>query len=257
MREENLAAAEGGEVAVIRHGMAAVNAARVVPTATGDQIVARQILFGTHSLLTSWLPRYKIRTDFCDLTKPESLTKVATQNCQVVYRETPVDPTMELIDLRAIRQLVDRLNEARAEAAKICIVVDNTFAPPYRQRPLQHGVDIVVHSLTKDVGGFGTEMRGAVIGPGTYCNLLMLYRKDFGGVLSPKNAWPLLVYGLPTLAAADDKPAEKRDGGGGMFAKVRRVVYPGLAAFAQRELAYPQMTTLDGSFAPATCGILN
>ena len=201
MREENLAAAEGGEVAVIRHGMAAVNAARVVPTATGDQIVARQILFGTHSLLTGWLPRYKIRTDFCDLTKPESLTKVATQNCQVVYRETPVDPTMELSDLRAIRQLVDRLNEARAEAAKIRIVVDNTFAPPYRQWPLQRGVDIVVHSLMKDVGGFGTEMRGAVIGPGTYCNLLMLYRKDFGGVLSPKNAWPILVYGLPTLAA--------------------------------------------------------
>jgi cystathionine beta-lyase/cystathionine gamma-synthase len=200
-REENLAAAEGGEVAVIRHGMAAVNAARVVPTATGDQIVARQILFGTHSLLTSWLPRYKIRTDFCDLTKPESLTKVATQNCHVAYRETPVDPTMELIDLRAIRQLVDRLNEARAEAAKIRIVVDNTFAPPYRQRPLQHGVDIVVHSLTKDVGGFGTEMRGAVIGPGTYCNLLMPHRKDFGGVLSPKNAWPILVYRLPTLAA--------------------------------------------------------
>ena len=194
-------AAACGEVAVIRHGMAAVNAARVVPTATGDQIVARQILFGTPSLLTSRLPRYKIRTDFCDLTKPESLTKVATQNCQVVYRETPVNPTMELSDLRAIRQLVDRLNEARAEAAKICIVVDNTFAPPYRQWPLQHGVDIVVHSLTKDVGGFGTEMRGAVIGPGTYCNLLMLYRKDFGGVLSPKNAWPILVYGLPTLAA--------------------------------------------------------
>jgi cystathionine beta-lyase/cystathionine gamma-synthase len=88
--------------------------------------VARQILFGTHSLLTSWLPRYKIRTDFCDLTKPESLTKVAMQNCHVAYRETPVDPTMELIDLRAIRQLVDRLNEARAEAAKIRIVVDNS-----------------------------------------------------------------------------------------------------------------------------------
>jgi methionine-gamma-lyase len=180
MREENLAAAEGGEVAVIRYGMAAVNAARVVPTATGDQIVARQILFGTHSLLTSWLPRYKIRTDFCDLTKPESLTKVATQNCQVVYRETPVNPTMELIDLRATRQLVDRLNEARAEAAKIRIVVDNTFVPPYRQWALQHGVDIVVHSLTKDVGGFGTEMRGAVIGPGTYCNLLMLFPRIRG-----------------------------------------------------------------------------
>jgi Cys/Met metabolism PLP-dependent enzyme len=119
--------------------------------------------------------RYKIRTHFCDLTKPESLTKVATQNCQVVYR-----PRYGFSPLPRVPRY---------------------FRPALPPWPLQHGVDIVVHSLTKDVGGFGTEMRGAVIGPGTYCNLLMLYRKDFGGVLSPKNARPILVCGLPTLAA--------------------------------------------------------
>jgi methionine-gamma-lyase len=81
------------------------------------------------------------------------------------------------------------------------MVVKNTFATPYCQRPLQHGVDIVVHSLTKDVGGLGTEMGAAVIGSGTYFNLLILYRKDFGGVLLPKNAWPILVCGLPAPAA--------------------------------------------------------
>ena len=78
--------------------------------------------------------------------------------------------------------------------------MDNTFSTPYCQRPLEHGVDLVVHSLTKDIGGFGTQMGGAVIGANEYFNLLMLYRKDFGGVLSPTNAWPILVYGLPTLA---------------------------------------------------------
>jgi methionine-gamma-lyase len=255
MLEENLAAAEGGEVAVtFATGMAAVSGALGVLTATGDQIVAHQILYGcTHSLLTSWLPRYKIRTDFCDLTKPESLAKAATENCRVVYLETPVNPTMELIDLRAIRQVVDRLNEGRPETEKIRVVVDNTFATPYCQRPLQHGVDIVVHSLTKDIGGFGTEMGGAVIGSSTYFNLLMLYRKDFGGVLSPKNAWPILVYGLPTLAARmvnQQKSAMQVAEFLLRQPKVRRVVYPGLANFAQRELAHRQMTTPDGSFAP-------
>ena len=255
MLEENLAAAEGGEVAVtFATGMAAVSGALGVLTATGDQIVAHQILYGcTHSLLTSWLPRYKIHTDFCDLTKPESLAKVATKNCRVVYLETPVNPTMELIDLRAIRQVVDRLNEGRPEPEKMRIVVDNTFATPYCQRPLEHGVDIVVHSLTKDIGGFGTEMGGAVIAAGTYFNHLMLYRKDFGGVLSPKSAWPILVYGLPTLAARmvnQQKSAMQVAEFLLRQPKVRRVVYPGLANFAQRELAHRQMTTPDGSFAP-------
>jgi methionine-gamma-lyase len=85
--EENLAATEGGEVAVtFATGMAAVSGALGVLTATGDQIVARQTLYGcTHSLLTSWLPRHKICTNFCDLTKPESLAKVATKNRRVLY----------------------------------------------------------------------------------------------------------------------------------------------------------------------------
>jgi methionine-gamma-lyase len=138
-----------------------------------------------------------------------------------------VNPTMERIDLRAIRQVVGRLNEGRAEAEKICIVVDNTFATPYCQRPLEHGVDIIVHSLTKDIGGFGTEMGGTVIGFGTY--LLMLYRKDFGGVLSPKNAWPILVYGLPPLAARMVNQEKSAIAGGGIFAAAARGAACGLS----------------------------
>ena len=73
-------------------------------------------------------------------------------------------------------------------------MVESTFATPYCQRPSLHGVDIVVHSLRQDLGGFGTEIVAAVIRSGTYCNLLILYRKDFGGVLAPKNARPILVF---------------------------------------------------------------
>jgi cystathionine beta-lyase/cystathionine gamma-synthase len=257
MLEENLAVAEGGEIAVaFATGMAAISAALGILTAACDQIVAHRVLYGcTHSLMTNWLPRYKIRTDFCDLTEPESLFNVATKNCRVVYFETPVNPTMELIDMKAVREVVDRLNAGRPEAEKIRIVVDNTFATPYCQRPLEHGVDLVLHSLTKDIGGFGTEMGGAVIGPSSYFNFLMLYRKDFGGVLSPKNAWPILVYGLPTLATRmvnQQKSAMQVADFLLRQPKVARVVYPGLSNYPQRELAHRQMTTADGSFAPGS-----
>ncbi len=257
MLEENLAAAEGGEIAVtFATGMAAVSAALGILAAAGDQIVAHRILYGsTYSLMTSWLPRYRVRTDFCDLCDPESLARTATKDCRIVYFETPVNPTMELIDMAAIRHVVDRLNAGRPEVEKIHIVVDNTFATPFCQRPLEHGVDLVVHSLTKDICGFGTEMGGAVIGTNRYYNHLMLYRKDFGGVLSPKNAWPILVYGLPTLAARmvnQQKTAMHVADFLLRQPKVARVVYPGLPNFRQRELARRQMTTPDGSFAPGS-----
>jgi methionine-gamma-lyase len=257
MLEENLAVAEGGEVAVaFATGMAAISAALGILTAADDQIVAHRALYGcTHSLMTSWLPRYHIHTDFCDLTEPESLAKVATKQCRVVYFETPVNPTMELIDMRKIREVVDQLNVGRAEAEKVRIIVDNTFATPYCQRPLEHGVDLVVQSLTKDIGGFGTDTGGVVIGSGAYFNHLMLYRKDFGGVLSPKNAWPILVYGLPTLAARmvnQQKCALHVAEFLLNQPKVARVIYPGLPNFTQRELAHRQMTAADGTFAPGS-----
>ena len=257
MLEENLAVAEGGEIAVaFATGMAAVSAALGILTSAGNQIVAHRVLYGcTHSLMTNWLPRYQIRTNFCDFTQAENLEEAATKDCRVVYFETPVNPTMELIDMRAIRKVVDQLNVGRSEAEKIRIVVDNTFATPFCQRPLEQGVDLVVHSLTKDIGGFGTETGGCVIGASGYFNHLMLYRKDFGGVLSPKNAWPILVYGLPTLAARlinQQKSAMQVAEFLLKQPKIARVVYPGLPNFPQKELAHRQMTTRDGSFAPGS-----
>jgi methionine-gamma-lyase len=157
--------------------------------------------------------------------------------------------------MRAVRKVVDRLNSGRPDAEKIHIVVDNTFATPFCQRPLEHGVDLVVHSLTKDIGGFGTEMGGAVIGSSAFWNMLMFYRKDFGGVLSPKNAWPVLVYGLPTLATRlinQQKSAMHVAEYLLRQPKVARVVYPGLSNYPQRELAHRQMSTQDGAFAPGS-----
>ena len=107
---------------------------------------------------------------------------------------------MELIDIAAVRRVADKANAGRDEKDRLLVIVDNTFATPYCQKPLHLGADLVVESLTKGIGGFGTDMGGAVIAPKEWYNLIMLFRKDFGGVLSPQSAWGVLVYGLPTLA---------------------------------------------------------
>jgi cystathionine beta-lyase/cystathionine gamma-synthase len=251
--EENLAFAERGEMAVsFASGMAAISASLGVTARAGDEILAHHTLYGcTYSLLTHWLPRFNITTTFADLRNPDSFRQAITDNTTVVYLETPVNP--HLIDIAEVRQFVHSVNVTRQPDKKIAIIVDNTFATPYCQRPLALGADLVVHSLTKNIGGFGTDMGGAVIGSHQYHESLLMYRKDFGGVLSPKNAWPILVYGLPTLAARtvnQQKTALKVAQYLEQHPKVERVYYPGLESFPQHELAKRQMVSYDGKFAP-------
>jgi cystathionine beta-lyase/cystathionine gamma-synthase len=237
-------------------GMAAISASLAVTVRAGEEIVAHHTLYGcTYSLLTNWLPRFQISTKFADLRAPSNLQEAITTDTRVVYFETPVNPTLQLIDIAEIRQIVDRFNELRVPEQKIKVIVDNTFATPYCQRPLPLGADLVVHSLTKNIGGFGTDMGGAVIGPRRFQEQLLMYRKDFGGVLSPKNAWPILVYGLPTLAARtvnQQKTALKVAQFLEQHPKVDHVYYPGLESFQQYELAKRQMVSYDGKFAPGS-----
>ena len=257
MLEEKLAYAEGGEVAVtFATGMAAVSAAFGVTVATGDEIIAHQAMYGcTYSLLTRWYSRYKIPLHCCDLTEPENLRSLINPWTRVVYFETPVNPTLDLIDIQAVRSILDEVNATRPAERKVLMLIDNTFATPYCQRPLELGADLVIHSLTKNIGGFGTDMGGAVITSEQFLNPLMLYRKDFGGVLSSKSAWAILVYGLPTLATrmtnqqkTAQKVAEFLEG----HPKVASVRYPGLESFPQGELARRQMSSYEGKFAPGS-----
>jgi methionine-gamma-lyase len=255
MLEENLACAEGGETAVsFASGMAAISAALGVTVKTNEEIVAHHVVYGcTYSLLTNWLPRYGIHTRFVDLLQPQDLAAAISDRTRVIYFETPINPTLQLIDIAAVRQAVDKANRKRQDPIRI--IVDNTFATPYCQRPLEHGADIIVHSLTKDIGGFGTDMGGAVIASRDLHNLLMFYRKDFGGVLSSKSAWAFLVYGLPTLATRminQQKSAMKIAQFLEQHPIVKRVSYPGLENFPQRALALRQMIDYRGQFAPGS-----
>jgi len=255
--EENLAYAENGECAVtFGCGMAAISAILGILTKSGEQIIAHRTMYGcTFSLFRNWYPRYNIDVQLINLHDLDGLHSSITPDTRVVYFESPVNPTLTLIDIGAITNLMKRINNSRPEDERIYVVVDNTFATPYCQRPLEHGVDFVVHSLTKGIGGFGTDMGGVVVGPEKWRDMLLLYRKDFGGVLSPKSAWPVLVYGLPTLSLRVQKQIETSMAVAEFLeqhAKIRSVSYPGLESFPQYDLARKQMTNYDGEFAPGT-----
>ena len=255
--EESLAYAEGGETAVtFATGMAAISAALGVTCKAGTEIVAHHTLYGcTYSLLTNWLPRFGINTRFADLKDERSVREAITERTRVVYFETPVNPTLDLIDIAAVRRWMDDARPGVEEKDRLLMVVDNTFATPYCQRPLEFGADFVAHSLTKDIGGFGTDMGGAVIAPRKFHAPLLMYRKDFGGVLSSKSAWSILVYGLPTLPTRmvnQQKSATRVAQFLERHPKVARVRYPGLETFPQYALARQQMTSYDGKFAPGS-----
>jgi len=257
MLEENLAYAEGGDVCVsFATGMAAISAALGSALQKGQEVLAHHMLYGcTYSLMTNWLPRFGIQARFADFIEPESLPAQITPATRVLYFETPVNPTMELIDIAAIRAVADEVNARRGETERLLVIVDNTFATPYCQRPLRLGADIVAESLTKGVGGFGTDMGGAVVAPSEWYNHLMLFRKDLGGVLTPRSAWSILVYGLPTLAARManmQKTALRVAEFLCKHPKVAVVSYPGAGCFGQKELAHRQMQSTEGKFAPGS-----
>lgn len=257
MLEENLAVAERAETAVcFASGMAAVSAALGVLAWSGHHIVAHRTLYGcTYSLMTRWLPRNGVQTSFVDLTEPGGLRAAVTPETRVVYFETPVNPDMQLIDIAAVRREVDAINARRGATERVWIIVDNTFASPFCQRPLTLGADVVVESLTKGIGGFGTDVGGVVAGPRNLRDPLMMYRKDFGGSLSPKAAWSALVYGLPSLGARManyQKTAHHLARFLETHPKVEYVRYPGLNHFPQFELARRQMVDEDGRFSPGS-----
>jgi cystathionine beta-lyase/cystathionine gamma-synthase len=249
MLEERLAFIEEGEIGVcFSTGMAAIAAALGVTVRAGDEVIAHHALYGcTYSLLTNWMPRLGVSVRYLDFTRPERVARAIGRKTRAVLYETPVNPTLEVIDIAAI--------SAACRAKKVVSIVDNTFATPFCQRPLSLGADIVAHSLTKNICGFGTDMGGAVISRRGLEGDLLLYRKDFGGVLSSKNAWPILVYGLPSLELRVRKEEQNAlevarflEG----HPKVARVSYPGLESFPQRDLARRQMVDFDGTFAPSS-----
>jgi len=253
--ESELADVEGAEACVtFASGMAAISAALSSTLVPGDELLAHPIVYGcTHSLFTHWYPRAGLDVTRVPMNDLDAVRAAVGERTRALYFESPVNPTLEIIDIAALRKLVDEINEERAEERRLLIFIDNTFATPFAQRPLEHGADIVLHSLTKNLGGFGTEVGGAVLCPRSMLAELLLYRKDFGAILSSKAAWAIMVYGLPTLALRIKRQqytAKKVARWLEKHPAVVRVAYPGLESHPQHELALRQMRDFDGDFAP-------
>jgi|CXWL01.1.fsa_nt_gi cystathionine beta-lyase/cystathionine gamma-synthase len=251
--ESQLAALEGADACLtFASGMAAVSAALGCLVETGDEIVAHTLLYGcAHSLLTNWYPKIGVKVRRVDFTDAKAVAAAIGPKTRALYFESPVNPTLDLVDLRTIGELAQRASRGRKR--RVYSVIDSTFATPFCQRPIAHGIDVVVHSLTKNIGGFGTEVGGAVCCAKELFASLMGYRKDFGGILSPKAAWNILVYGVPTLPLRVKRQQYSAQLVAQFLTKhplLAEVRYPGLDSFPQRALALRQMRDFDGGFAP-------
>jgi methionine-gamma-lyase len=236
--EEKLAVLEGGESALATaSGMSAISTAILGYIKAGDHVVAARSLYGAaYNFLNKKLPRMGASVTFVPSTRVEDFEKAIQPNTRLIYFETPSNPVLEILDLAGLA----RLGQSRG----IPTMVDNTFASPALQQPIPLGVTVVVHSATKYLCGHGDAMGGVIIGPKEYISeLVHEVIRDFGGVMSPFNAW-LILRGIRTLhlrmpahCANAQRIAEFLE----HHPKVQRVNYPGLANHPGHETARKQM----------------
>jgi len=239
MFESRLATLEGAQLCMgTASGMAAVFAALACQLKAGDRVVASRALFGScHYIISELLPCYGIEAVLLDGTDLGQWEKALSRPTTCVFLETPSNPTLEIIDLKAVGAL--------AHGAGAKLVVDNVFASPILQKPLELGADIVVYSATKHIDGQGRSMGGAVLtnDEDYFETKLKTFLRHTGPALSPFNAW-VLLKGLETLelrirqhcanARAVAEFLSDRKG-------IDRVIYPGLSGHPQHDLAMAQM----------------
>ncbi len=247
MVEATLAALEGGEAAqVFSSGMGAIFATMGSLLEAGDHVVAQRNHYaGATTLMKEFLPRWGIEVTYVDQTNNDEFAGALRPNTKLIYVETPVNPLMQITDLRFVVELT------RAESARgrrIVTICDNTFATPVNQRPLDLGIDAVIHSATKYVGGHHDVTAGALVGSKDFIERVWRFALVAGATLSPFDGW-LLLRGLRTLGLR----VERHNQNGMALArylehhpKVAKVYYPGLPSHPQHELARSHMNGFTG-----------
>ncbi|MFJ7934837.1 PLP-dependent transferase [Sporosarcina sp. NPDC096371] len=192
--EERMTALENGQgTLAFGSGMAAVSAVLVHLTNSGDHILCSRGIYGcTFGLLGIMERKYNIKHDLIRMWNEEEIERAIKPETVCIYVETPINPTMELVDIQAAVNVAKRYG--------LRVVVDNTFSSPYLQNPLDFGVDFVLHSATKYINGHGDVIGGLLTGNDKeeMESIRMTVQKDFGGIMSPFDAW-LLIRGLKTL----------------------------------------------------------
>ena len=257
--EEKLAILEGGARGYsFVSGMAAVTTALMAMLQPGDHIVAQQVIYGgTYTFLNTVLPRdWNVHTSFVDLTNPDALDSAITDKTKILYLESPTNPNMVVLDM-------PRLIE-KAHARGLKVVVDNTFMTPLLQRPLDLGADVVVHSLTKYVGGHSTALGGAIVvrdakamhqtptGERPLWEQILQYQHLLGGVMTPEVCWEMTQH-LKTLPLRMAKHCENAMAVAQYLEQhpaIERVIYPGLPS-------HPQAASCQAQFKNGFGGMLS
>jgi cystathionine gamma-lyase/cystathionine beta-lyase/cystathionine gamma-lyase/homocysteine desulfhydrase len=234
--ERNLAALEGAQFGyAFASGMAAIDATMRLVKAGDHVIVSDNTYGGTNRLFKSVLANYGIEFTFVDTSEVTNVEAAIKENTRMVFLETPTNPVMIVTDLKAVSEV--------AHAAGARVVCDNTFMSPYLQRPLDFGVDIVVHSTTKFLNGHSDGIGGAVVlNNEDDASWIAFIQNSAGAILSPFDSW-LVLRGTKTLALR----MEQHDKSGRAVAafledhpKVRKIYYPGSPSHKQHELAKRQ-----------------
>jgi methionine-gamma-lyase len=241
--EEAVAELEGADEGLaFASGMAAISAVLIGLVQSGDHVVVSRGIYGcTFGLLEMLQRKFQVTHDLVDLGTEEAIRRAVTPTTKVIYVETPVNPTMELVDIAACARVAKEIGAT--------VVVDNTFATPLLQRPIELGADVVVHSATKYLGGHGDVILGLAVGPQALMDEIRLTtQKDIGGIAPPFDSW-LVLRGMKTLGLR-----MKRHGQSAMeiahrlseHHAVKQVFYPGLPNFPQRALYETQMSGAGG-----------
>lgn len=228
---------EGAEDGVaFASGMGAVFGTFAAFLNAGDHLISARAVFGsTHSLFTKYFPKWDIETSYFAVDQLDAVEDLIQENTRCIYVESPTNPGVDILDLEALGKI--------AKKHKLLFIVDNCFATPYLQTPIQFGADLVIHSATKLMDGQGRVLGGITVGKKELIRELYLFARNTGASLSPFNAW-VLSKSLETLSVRVDRHcenalalAQKLE----QLEEINWVKYPFLPSHPQYELAQKQM----------------
>jgi len=235
---EKVCQMEGAEAGyAFATGMAAVFSSLAALLDSGDHIVSARSVFGsTHTLFTKYLPKWNIETSYFNVDQPEKIESLIRPTTKILFAETPTNPAVDVLDLAYLGEVAKKHN--------LILVIDNCFATPYLQRPIEFGADLVIHSATKIMDGQGRVLGGVTVGSEELVNEIYLFSRNTGPAMSPFNAW-ILSKSLETLAVRMDRHCDNAlkvatflEG----HPNVNFVKYPFLKSHPQYKIAKKQMS---------------
>ena len=236
--QKKLADIEGAEVCwATSTGMSAVFTIFMSYLKKGDRVVAGRALFGScHHILTVILPKFGIEVELIDGKDLNSWEKALKKKTSMIFFETPSNPCLEIIDIKEVAKM--------AKKKQVLVVVDNVFATPLLQKPIDLGADIVMYSATKHIDGHGRVLGGAILGEKKHCDKFVKpFIRNTGPSISPFNAW-VLIKGLETLELRIEKQVRSANLIIDYFKKsnlIKKIYYPFLESSPQLDLAKKQM----------------